>query len=359
MANTFFSALDPLTVKLWSRIIHRDAVKTTLYGKLMGTAATSIVQRRDDLKKSRGDRIRFPIRLLSDDTGVQDSETLEGREEGLEFRDFDLLLGEKRKATKVELNLSEQRTMVDVREEAAEQVREWCEDYLDTTFMEYLTGRGQGPGGASKYHPSGALGGNTINTFAADRQVFGGTATSLATLVAGSTMSARVIDKCIDMAKLATPMMRKANFNGRKAYVCILHPWQISALRTDAATAGWFDLNKAVTQGGGSSPIMEEALAVYRDVIILESTRVPTFLAGAGNDVPAATGVFLGAQAAVTGHGSGTNDKGVLRMTEKLTDYDKYHGLAVTLIWGMQRTRFAGQSDYAAIAINTAAAPIA
>ena len=358
MAQTSFGTNHPLTVKLWAKKTFSDAVKSTLYGQLIGTSKDSIIQLKSDLKE-QGDRLRFGIRLLPTGIGVQDDETLEGNEESLEFRDFDLYLGEKRHAFKVEMNLSAQRTMYDVRSEMAETMQEWLEEYIDTTVMEYLTGRGQGSAATvSKYHPRGALGGNALNDFANDRQVFGGTATSLATLTAGSTMTVRIIDRLIDIAKLASPTMRKARINGRRCWVLILHPYQISALRNDTGATGWFELNRAVTQGGTAKPIMEEALAIYRDVCILESTRVPTFLAGASGDVPAARGVFLGAQAAVTAHGRGADNRGILRISEQSKDYGKYMGSGATLIWGMQRVRFAGQSDFASIAVNTAAAPV-
>jgi hypothetical protein len=95
---------------------------------------------KDELKKGEGDRVRFQLRSLPTGIGVQDDETLEGKEEGLDFRYFDLTLGEKRHAIKVDLNLSAQRTIFDVRSEAKAALEEWIEDYCDTTFFEALSG---------------------------------------------------------------------------------------------------------------------------------------------------------------------------------------------------------------------------
>src|SRR5690606_30712442 len=105
MSSTKFTAASVHAVKIWARKAFNDAVKTTLYGKFTGRSDRSIVQVKTELKGD-GDRVRFRLRALPGGIGVQDDETLEGNEEGLEYRYFDLNLGEKRHAIKVDLNLS-------------------------------------------------------------------------------------------------------------------------------------------------------------------------------------------------------------------------------------------------------------
>jgi hypothetical protein len=139
----------------------------------VGQSDRAIVQVKDELKKGEGDRVRFQLRSLPTGIGVQDDETLEGKEEGLDFRSFDLTLGEKRHAIKVDLNLSAQRTIFDVRAEAKAALEEWIEDYCDTTFFEALSGMPLRGAAVSYYHPSGFLGGNSLQAPAADRIAFG------------------------------------------------------------------------------------------------------------------------------------------------------------------------------------------
>ena len=115
MSTTAFQSSSNLAIKVWSRKAMSDAVKATLYGTLQGDSDTSIVQVKSELKKEKGDRVTFGLRSLPTGIGVQDDETLEGNEEGLDFRDFGINLGEKRHAIKVDLNLSAQRTMFDKR----------------------------------------------------------------------------------------------------------------------------------------------------------------------------------------------------------------------------------------------------
>jgi hypothetical protein len=117
MSTTAFTSTSPHAIKLWSRKTFNDAVKATTYGKLIGKSDRSIVQIKDELKGD-GDRVRFGLRSLPAGIGVQEDETLEGNEESLDFRYFDLTLGEKRHGFQVDMNLSAQRTAFDVWAEA-------------------------------------------------------------------------------------------------------------------------------------------------------------------------------------------------------------------------------------------------
>lgn len=357
MSTTTFTSASALAIKVWARKAFNDAVKATMYGKLTGTSDRSIVQVKTELK-SEGDRVRFGLRALPTGEGVEEDETLEGNEEGLDFRYFDLNLGEKRHAIKVDLNLSAQRSMFDVRQEAKDALNEWLEEYLDTTFFEYLTGISAKPGKVSKYHKA-ALGGNALLAPSAARIVYGGAGvTSRAALTATDTMSLAVLDKVAERIKLATPTMRKASFGGKSLYVVILHPYQVNDIRSNAGTLQWGDIVKAGMMGGGANSFEGETLGVYRDFLLLESTRAPTFSdGGAGGNVKGARALVLGAQAAVVAHGKDTDSVGKMKIVERTFDYSKRFGVGLTLIWGMAKTRFNGQDDFGMFVIETAAAP--
>ncbi len=356
MSSTSFTSASPLAVKAWARKAFSDAVKPTMFGMLIGKSDRSVVQIKDEVAKE-GDRIRFRIRMLPQGIGVQDSESLEGKEEGLDYKYFDINLGEKRHAFQVELNLSEQRTMADVRSDMKDAIEEWTEEYIDRTFFEYLAGAGTGVGGASWFHPSAPLGGNALAAPQANRIVYGGTGVAAkASLAATDTMSFAILDKLAERAKLATPTMRKAKFNGKLCWVVILHPYQVTDLRANTGNLQWGDIVKSVVQGGGENAFEHETLGMYRDMLLVESVRVPTFTDyGAGGNISAARALFLGAQAAVVAFGAKTDDKGRMKLVEKSKDYGKYLGTAATFIWGMAKTTFSGQSDFAVFAIDTAA----
>lgn len=360
MSTTTFTTNSALAVKLWARKTFSDAVKTTLYGKLVGDSDTAIVQRKDELSKGEGDRVRFRLRTLEEgDGGAEEDQTLEGNEDGLDFTYFDMTLGERRKAFKVDLNLSEQRTMIDVRAEAKDAIEEWTQVYLDTTFLEYLSGAGYAASGGSKYHKlTGTLGGNPILAPSSDRLVFGGTGnTSAATVTVGDTMTLAVVDKLVEQAKRNSPTMRKASFDGKRLWVLILSPEQVTSMRTNTSAGQWLDITKAQLAGGAKNLFEGEMIGIYRDVMFVESTRTYTYLGGAGGNVRIHRALFCGAQAAVTSSGGKTDGWGRMKLAERTFDYGKRYAVAATFIWGLAKTRFQAQSDFGVIAVDTAAKP--
>lgn len=373
MSSTTFTSQSALAVKLWARKSYSDAVKTTLFGKLIGDGDTAIIQRKDELNKNEGDRIRFRIRTLDQsDTGAEEDDTLEGNEDGLEFSHYDAQLGERRKAFKCDLNLSEQRTMVDVRAETNDALEEWTQEYLDTTVLEYLSGAGYGPvsadpvsavnhaaGMRSRYHKkNGNLGGNLILPPSADRIVYGGVGnTSAATITVGDTMTLAVVDKLAEKAKRASPTMRKASFDGKRYWVMILSPEQVTSMRTNTSAGQWLDITKAQLAGGGKNLFEGEMIGIYRDVIFVESTRIYRYFGGAGGNVEIHRALFLGAQAGVTGGAKKTDGWGRLKLAERTFDYGKRYAVAATFIWLLAKTRFQGQSDFGVFAVDTAAKP--
>lgn len=353
MSSTRFTAASPQAMKVWAKKAMTDAVKATTYGKLKGKSARAIVQVKNELKKGPGDRSRFRLRSLPTGTGVEEDETLEGNEEALDYKYFDITLGEKRHATKVDLNLSAQRTIFDVRSEAKDALQEWIEEYIDTMFFDYLSGAT-----TTAYHSTN-LGGNTMADFASNRIVYGGTATAKANVTSSDTFDLTVLDKLRELATLASPTMRPGNFGGKKMWVCIMHPRQVYDLRTNTNTGQWLDIQKSAMQGGkvSDNPIWGDALGVYNDIMLVESTRVKTFSDyGSGGNLPAARALFLGAQAGVVAYGQNTDEDGQLSLAERTFDYGKRYGIGATLIWGLQRSKFNGQSDFASVAVDTYAA---
>jgi N4-gp56 family major capsid protein len=344
MADTILGTNDALTLKLWGKKAFYDAVKPTLFGKLMGTSDTAIVQIKDELNKEAGDRVRFRLRALPSGAGRTGEETLEGYEEGLTFHNFDLTIDTMRHAHKVSLNMSQQRANFDLRTEAKDAQSEWWEERIDSYFIRVLSGDTTLPGVWAGTAPS------------TNRIIYGGDATAKNNVDATDKMSLTLIDRLVEKAKLASPTMRKGRFGGKTAYVLIMHPYQVYDLRTNTSAGQWLDIQKAAMQGGkvDDNPIWSEALGVYNGVILVESTRIQTFTDyGAGANVGAARALFLGAQAACVAFGKGYNfDK--MKWVERKWDYEAKFAVAATMLWGMKKTVF-NSEDFGVIAVDTAA----
>ena len=61
MALTSFGTNDSQTVKIWSTLTLREALKATLFKKFLGSSKRSIIQRLTDLEKSAGDQIKYDL----------------------------------------------------------------------------------------------------------------------------------------------------------------------------------------------------------------------------------------------------------------------------------------------------------
>jgi hypothetical protein len=83
MATTNYGVNNALAVKLWSRKLFQEALKTTWLSKFMGKDANSAIQIQTDTQKGPGDRITVGLRMQLSGAGIEGDSTLEGNEESL------------------------------------------------------------------------------------------------------------------------------------------------------------------------------------------------------------------------------------------------------------------------------------
>jgi N4-gp56 family major capsid protein len=140
-------------------------------------------------------------------------------------------------------------------------------------------------------------------------------------------------------------------------YVLYLHPYQVTALRTNTSTGQWLDIQKAAMSGGKitSNPIFTGALGVYNGVVIRKSQDIPLGVAEAGTVVSnTRRAVLLGAQAAVMGFGTG-KALTKYRWSEELIDHGRKLEVGGWTFAGMKKTKF-NSADFGTVVISTYAA---
>jgi N4-gp56 family major capsid protein len=93
------------------------------------------------------------------------------------------------------------------------------------------------------------------------------------------------------------------------------------------------------------NPIFTGALGMYNNVILHESTRVPTVVAGAYR------AILCGAQAATLAFGQDSAGNKV-SWVEELFDYGNQLGVAAGMIWGGKKMVFNSQ-DFGVITVIT------
>jgi N4-gp56 family major capsid protein len=356
MATTDYPVGHPLAVKLWSRALFREALKECELGTFIGSDQGSMIQIKGETQKSAGDRIRMALRMQLSGRGISGDSTLEGNEEGLTTYYDDLLIDQLRHAVRTDGRVSQQRVTFDIREEARDALKDWWSDRIDTALIYQLTGY-------SAITDKAYTGSNSTVAPSSGNIIYADGRTTEATVCSASAsgvMSLKYIDYAVERAKVISPLIRPINVNGKKKYVLILHPYQVTDLRVSTSTGQWLDIQKAALSGGQitNNPIYTDALGEYHNVIIHQSTRIPRTTNNADATATNLAGnyraLFCGAQAGIVGYGQ---DGGPNKMTwdEELFDYGNQLGVAAGMIWGCKKTIF-NSNDFATIIINTYAA---
>jgi len=352
MATTEYAVNHPLAVKVWSRRLMQEALKETYASRFMSDSKDSLIYVKNDLKKGPGDRITVGLRVQLAANGVTGDATLEGQEEALSTFTDNLFIDQLRHAVRSGGEMSQQRVPFSIREEALEGLRDWISDKIDTGFFNQIAGN-TGVTTASMLGMQSAATAPTGTGGANARIILGGAQASEASLSSSGSaddFQLTLIDRAVNLAKIATPMIRPIRVNGQPKYVAFLHPNQVRSMKTDATTARvtWYDTQKARVQGGETdNPIYNGALGEYNGVIIHESTRVPA----SPDNANARRAILCGAQAACLATGRRDSET-QMKWTEELFDYENQLGVSIAYIWGLKKAVF-NSVDFGTIVIST------
>ncbi len=351
MATTAYPINDPLAVKIWAKKLMVETLKETWIGKFVGKGRNAIIQHKDELQKSAGDRVRIGLRMQLTGAGTQGDATLEGNEEALVTYSDDVFIDQLRHAVRSDGMMSEQRVHFNCREEAMEGLRDWFAGTLDHWFFNQIAGNT----GETDTRQTG----NQATIAPTATHHIGANSHLLETSLSATTTDAFAfadIDRCVALAKTFVPKINPIRINGEDKFVMFIHPYQTLQLRKDASTAGNFmDISKAALQGGdiGNNPIYTGALGEYNSVILHESTRVP-IISGTPNSGAAASfrrAIFCGAQAAAISFGQGYDRPEKVRWVEKAFDYENQLGVAGGIISGLKKMQF-NSVDFATIVVS-------
>lgn len=351
MATTEYGVNHPLARKAWAKELWHEALKETYVSRFMGSDTDSLIVVKGDLAKDKGDRITQGLRMIPTGAGVSGDNTQEGNEEQLTTANDNILIDQLRHAHRSAGRMSEQRVTFDMRAECKMALRDWWSDRLDTWFFNQIAGNtGQSD---LRYVGHNATTAPT-NTSGNTRHLFAdGASTTEGSLSASQFFQLSYIDRAVTTAKVSTPLIRPLRVNGSPKFVMFLHPFQVNALRTDAATTRitWYDATRALAEGGQGTKngIYSGALGEYNGVILHESTRIPSVVANTRR------AVLCGAQAAMFAYGQ-ANSPTRMFWNEETFDYGNQFGVAAGLIAGMKKTVFApsGTSvDFGTIVVSS------
>lgn len=357
MAGTSFGVNDALTNKRWSRILFEETLKDTVAYRFMGETGESLFQMLDECEHAPGDKITVGLRMQLKNDPKVGAQALRGFEEPLIFYNDSLLIDLARNGVLItNADMTRQRVPYNVRDEARTGLQDYFVGLMDQWVFNQLCG----------YTPQALLGWTGQNSPIApdaNHHIFTSTNTADEQITAAGASNVNMIqltdiDRLILKAKTLTPMIRPIMVNGKKHYVLFMHPQQAEDLRTNTNTGAWYDIQKAMLQGGEgkNSLIFQDALGVYHNTLMVEDVRVTNGVVSTNAATPVTTvrrAVFCGAQSLEMAFGRekgarGQKNSPPIFWREQMDDYEQQLGVSANLIGGMKKAQF-NNADFGCI----------
>ena len=360
MAVTTIPFGDPRAVKNWSGSLFIDTVKKSYFDrKFVGTSDNAVIQRLTDLESEAGDTIQYDLCVQLRQKPTSGDNRLEGKEEGLKFFSDEVIIDQLRHGVSAGGKMTRKRTVHNTRRLAREKLSDYWSKYMDELRFIYLSGaRGINEDFTEDTAYVGHAG-NPLNAPDTGHVLYGGDATSKASVDASDKMAKGVIEKAITKARMmraqdpSTSNMVPVMINGESHYVCLMSPFSEYDLR-NGDTTGWIEIQKAAAAAEGrKNPIFLGGLGMIGNCVLHSHESAIRFSDyGAGGDVAAGRSLFMGRQAGVTAYGS----SGGLRFSwvEETKDLGNESVVAAGIIFGIKKTRF-NDKDFGVLSIDTAA----
>jgi len=350
MTMTNFSLLTTEQKTVWSMDTWKAARNMSFINKFLGKSANSMVHHITELTQSKKGA-RAVITLLADmeGDGVAGDRQLEGNEEGLKSYDQVIRVDQLRNAARHEGKMADQKSIINFREAAKDQLSYWLADRTDQLAFLTLAGLAYTtkPDGSTRVisdlpqleyaaDVSGATSARRV------RWDFGTLAvvTSAATtdVVAADTPSYKMLVRLKAYAK--NQYMRGVRSEGgEESYHVFMTPDGMAALKLDPD----YIANLRYAQKRGEDNGLFTGDVVKMDGLYLHEFRhVPNTSGatsgvgkfGVGLDVEGQYLLFCGAQAL------GFADIGTAEWNEKGFDYDNQQGIEVGKVTGMLKPKF-------------------
>lgn len=368
MSRSIIGVNHSLAVKRFSAVLMSDIAKIGYFSrKFMGSGNDSSmpIQRLTQLENDAGDKISYDLLLQLRNAPVEGEAKQEGTEEALKFYSDEVKIDLMRSGVNGGSKITRKRTVHDIRKLSRKKLSEWWARAFDELFFMYLSGaRGIN---ADFIFPTSYAGfaGNTFTAPDDKHVLYGGTATSKATVAATDKMDTTLIDRAKTRATMlgggteGIPALQPIMIDGEERFVILMNPFQEYDLRTATGASNWLEIQKAAAGAEGrNSPIFKGALGMHNGVVLHSHKNVIRFSDyGAGSNIAASRALFLGAQAAVCAFGSPGNG---LRFDwhEEMRDNNNELIIATSSIFGIKKTAYTidGTSrDFGVMSLDTAA----
>ena len=343
MAQTYSPAgavRTGLTPQHWDDNFFRDYVRASRYRRYMGTDAAAMFQIREELTKKKGDTITFALVNELTGNGVTGNSTLKGNEERLGLRSQTVTVDVLRHAVSVD-DWDEQKSVIDLRDAAKVQLREWSMKMLRNACTDAL-----GSIDGTNFESQSAANRTTWMNNNSDRVLFGQTTANLNSTFALSCSDISASEQCSPlalsllkrMAQAASPKIKPLYVKemDQEWYVCFVGPRCWRDLTEDNPTTNPLILaNRDARVRGVDNPLFTGDSLVWDGMILREIPEIAPLATLSGSGGERLEPVYLcGAQAVGIAWGQRT------KSTTDTDDYGFLHGVGIQEIRKVEKLRF-------------------
>ncbi len=275
MADWTFTTADPLTRISWANRWWGEAREESFWvgiGAIGKDEDNDVIVEFADLEKEQGYRHWFgQVRNLSG-AGIAGDNDMEGNEEAPDVYDDSVDLDQRRNAVRTRGRLSDQYPSDKaVREWAKRLLKRWMAEYIDQDIFDGLG-------------------------TACTKIIYGGDATSTATIETGDYMTLNIIDEAATYCEKATPQILGKSKGGRRSYLCVMAPDQASDVRR--YDASWSQAQREAMARGSENKVFKTSLGSWAESELEKHRKVPLSTNwGAGANLNGASALFVGCAA--------------------------------------------------------------
>ena len=345
MAYTQVASGGDFDPAVWERGVELEVSQRFTLSPLMNQkgepADDSLIQRSDLLTEGPGSTVYFGADVLWDSSsGVKANEdALEGNERNVSPERDSIVIGLAKDAYANDEYMTVQRSSYDVRALGEKKLATLLAQTVERSCFNQLCGVEW----VTDTTLSGMQGDSSI-VDRTDLHVFAGSATDDEGLTSNDTFTVSLIDEALEVAKTASPMVRPCripNF-GRPLYVCFIHPYQTRTMKADSGWTNIWQNQIGAMNDPRMNPLISGALGIYNDVLVVESTWVPTGYdtAADAEESDVRRAVLCGGGEFKAGCGRIPGRRGSYKWVEEYRNYGQIRGIAAHMAYGVKRPRF-------------------
>jgi len=366
MAQTIIGLNDAKAVKRFSGNLAVDTGRKGFFTRKFmgkGDTPTKPIWQITDLESDAGEQVTYDLSMQLNMQPIEGDAELHGKEEKLVFFTDGVYIDQMRGGADAGGRMTRKRTLHDLRKIAKARETDWWARVFDEIIFMYLSGA---RGTNSEFvFPTSYTGfaNNSLTAPDSSHIVYGGVATSKATITATDKMSTLPIDKAVAYAGMMggggpayseVPQIERTNVNGEEVFLLVLDEYQAFDLRRNSTSFDWADIQRAIAMSAGrNSAFMTGMLGMWNGVVIQKHQNVIRFTDYGTGAVEASRALFLGVQAGVIAFGSPGQD---LRFgwNEESRDNGNRIVISTHTIFGFKKVTFNGY-DFGLMVIDTAA----